>query len=69
VIGANIMRSRKRIPLHLVRWLRKLDRAVSLRPQTKFVNYGDGLLRIPDGKTSPEYRWIKVRTKVVRPED
>jgi hypothetical protein len=63
------MKSKKRIPLHLVRWLRKLDRAVSLKPQTKFVSYGDGLLRMPDGKTYPAYRWIKVRTKVVKPED
>jgi hypothetical protein len=60
------MRSRKRIPLHLVRWMRKLDQAVSLRPQPKFVNYGDGLQRVPDGTT---YRGIKVRTKVVRQED
>lgn len=63
------MKSKKRIPLHLVRWLRKLDLAVSLKPQRKFVDYGGGLLRIPDGKTYPAYRWIKVRTKVVRAED
>ncbi|WP_222045123.1 hypothetical protein [Rhizobium laguerreae] len=59
------MRSRKYVPLHIVRWMRKLDRAVSLQPRTKFVDYGEGLLRQPGEGAQPEYRWKTVRTKVV----
>lgn len=62
------MKSRKRIPWHLVRWMRKLDQFVLLKPHTKFVNYGDGLVRAPTGDVCPAYRMRKVRTKVIKPE-
>lgn len=63
------MKSRKVVPLHLVRWMRKLELSVSIKPQTKFVDFGYGLARMPTAEVIPAYRWRGTRTKVVKRED
>lgn len=62
------MRSRNVVPLYLVRWMRKLERSVSIKPQTKFVDFGYGLIRMPTANVIPAYRLNGVRTKVVKDE-
>lgn len=63
------MRGRKVVPLHLVRWMRKLELSVNLKPHTKFVDFGYGLIRMPSTAAIPAYRWRGARTRVVKQED
>jgi hypothetical protein len=67
-VRGSSMKSKKRMPLHIARWLRKSNKCALLRPHTKFVNYGDGLVRAPTGDMIPAYRSRRVRTKVVKPD-
>jgi hypothetical protein len=66
--GGDIMRSRSVVPLHLIRWMMKLDLAVNIKAQTKFVDFGYGLVRFPSADVVPEYRSWRMRTKVVQRE-
>lgn len=63
------MRSRNVVPLHLLRWMRIMELSVSLKPYTKFVDFGYGLIRMPSADVIPAYRWRGTRTRVVRRED
>lgn len=63
------MKSRNVVPLHLLRWMRKMELSVSLKPHTKFVDFGYGLIRMPSADAIPAYRWRGTHTRVVRRED